>query len=102
MKFKSVFHPQVKLELHDSYLWYQSQSLGLGDRFLKEVKKSIALIQESPKIWPKHKNKFHKFVMNHFPYIIFYKVSKNIISIYAIAHTSREPGYWLSREYHNN
>lgn len=55
---KIVFHPQVKLELQDSYLWYQSQSLGLGDRFLDEVKRAFDVILESPKIRPKAKINF--------------------------------------------
>jgi len=83
---KIVFHPQVKLELQDSYHWYQSQSLGLGDRFLDEVKRAFDVILESPTIWPKYKNKFHKFVMNHFPFLIFYKVYQNRITIFAVAH----------------
>lgn len=38
-----------------------------------------------------------QFVMRRFPYVIFYEEFHATISIYAIAHAKRKPGYWLGR-----
>lgn len=36
-------------------------------------------------------------VMKKFPYILVYEVRDDAIEFVAIAHTKREPGYWLER-----
>ncbi len=36
--------------------------------------------------------------MERFPYILIYQVRSDTIEFVAIAHTSREPGYWLKRD----
>jgi hypothetical protein len=33
MSFSLEFHPEVKFEIKESYQWYESQCIGLGDIF---------------------------------------------------------------------
>lgn len=40
---------------------------------------------------------YRKFILNKYPYKIFYKNYPEIIVIVAIAHHKRKPNYWKSR-----
>lgn len=99
MSYSLAFHPQVKLEVHDSLLWYNEKSEGLGDSFLLELEQANHILQEAPTVWPKAKGKIYKYNLKRFPFIIYYKVTQNTVFVYAVAHASRRPGYWLSRRY---
>jgi toxin ParE1/3/4 len=35
--------------------------------------------------------------LKHFPYTLVYRVKGTVISVIAVAHQSREPGYWTGR-----
>lgn len=98
MTFSIRFHPDVKHEIRASYLWYESQSEGLGDCLLRELEDSFTLIQEAPHIWPKKREVFSRYVVQRFPFSIYYAVEDNTIIVYAVAHTSREPYYWDERK----
>jgi hypothetical protein len=36
-------------------------------------------------------------VLERFPFVIVYRVVGDTLQIEAVAHTSREPGYWIGR-----
>ena len=42
---------------------------------------------------PRHRRRF----MTRFPYILVYEVRAESIEFVAVAHTRRDPGYWLDR-----
>jgi len=74
------FHPEVKREIKESFDWYQEQSLGLGHEFTQELKEAIVSISSLPSAW------------------IIYKIIENReISVVAIMHNHRKPGYWHER-----
>ena len=57
----------------------------------------MRLIQASPERYPLQKNGARRFVMPRFPFIVHYVELPKTNLILAFAHTSRKPGYWLSR-----
>ena len=48
MNYPIDFHPDVKNEIRESYLWYESQGKDLGKSYLLELESAYRLIQESP------------------------------------------------------
>jgi toxin ParE1/3/4 len=98
MRFRIL--PSARLEMLDASDFYESKSEGLGARFLLDIDRSIALMQEAPKRWPQPIRGFHRVRLHDFPYGIFYKVLKTEIVVVAIADLRRRPGYWLRRWRH--
>lgn len=43
-------------------------------------------------------HRFRKAVLQRFPYVIFFRELSDVIQVGAVAHTAREPGYWLKRK----
>ena len=97
MTFPIKFHPDVKLEIREAYLWYESQSNGLGKNYIIELECAYQLIQESPTVWPKRKKTFYFYPIQTFPFSIYYTFEEEIIIVYAIAHNARKPFYWQER-----
>ncbi|MBF8275887.1 MAG: Plasmid stabilization protein [Candidatus Brocadiaceae bacterium] len=47
-----IFLPEVKQEMIEVSLYYQSQSPRLGVEFLSEVERAVKSIAASPNTWP--------------------------------------------------
>ena len=78
--------------------YYNDQLDDLGIDFIDEVEKSIKLIQKSPTRWAIIEENIHKYILQRFPFTIYYIDDVGEILILAIAHQSRKPGYWNNRK----
>jgi len=87
----------AKQELVDAEARYEAAQENLGFEFYEAIVLAIADIAQHPMRWPKEENDVRRFIVERFPYRIFYQVRKNEVVIVAIMHTSRGPGYWRGR-----
>jgi toxin ParE1/3/4 len=96
----TVLAPAAQAELDAAVDWYEARVEGLGLRFLLLVDQALREIQASPVTSPRWERdaRFRKFVMQRFPYHVFYRELADRIDVIAIAHGAREPGYWLKRK----
>ena len=91
-------HPLAEEELVDGALYYaKAASAELGDHFLDEIARSIALLRQYPKLGSIWRRGFRRMPIRRFPYSIVYYLSGDILRIVAIAHQRRKPGYWRGR-----
>lgn len=91
------FHPDAEVELIESALFYESRVGGPGYRFIREVEQPIRLLLNYPELGETHKGKFRHLVLEHFPYTLIYTVSAECLSVIAVAHQHKKPGYWHTR-----
>jgi len=93
-----LVHPQAKAELDGAIAWYESKVPGLGLDFLASIEQALQRIQQTPQAWPPHvDSRFRKYLVERFPYSIFYMERPNAIWIAALAHAKRRPDYWKRR-----
>ncbi len=88
---------EAELEILDAYLWYESNSTGLGKKFRAELSKQFQQIKNFPSLFPIHKRNeqfpIQKCVLKVFPFIIFYSNSEKSVDVIAVFHSSRKPKY---------
>lgn len=91
--------PPAREELSAAIEWYEAQSPGLGLEFLTFVDDAFEAIAHAPAGYPVWDNdeRVRRFVLDKFPYAIFYRERPHLIEVIAIAHTARKPGYWIER-----
>jgi plasmid stabilization system protein ParE len=94
---KLEFHPQAEMELIEEAAYYELQVSGLGERFEAEVRRATDLLLEHPEIGRPADLNIRKFVLNRFPFTLYYSVASDVLRIEVVAHQSRRPGYWQSR-----
>ena len=92
-----VFYREADSDLLAAMNYYNNQMDNLGLDFIDEVDKSIDLIQKSPTRWPIVEENFRKYILQKFPFIIYYVDDLEEIIILAIVHQSRKPGFWKNR-----
>ncbi len=78
---------------------YSEAHFDLGAEFIAEVEAKIRGIQADPARYRQVAPGIHRVPLLRFPYSLFYGYRQDIseIIIYALAHHSREPNYWMPR-----
>ncbi len=94
---KIKFHPDVAIDIKESFDWYQKQADGLGNDFLNELESAYQAVSELPNTWPKFQNNFRRFLLSKFPFSIIYRASNELVYVVAVMYNSRKPKYWLKR-----
>lgn len=84
-------------ELDGAVSHYNGESPGLGDAFLLEALAAIDRIRRFPDAWHPLGAEIRRCRLRRFPYGLIYTLDHDDVLILAIAHTSREPGYWRDR-----
>lgn len=93
----SEFHPAAEIEFAEAKNFYNSRVPGLGDEFYHLVEDGIRKISEAPTRFSLYHLQTRRFRTRRFPYLIVYREKETVIQIIAIAHGSRQLGYWADR-----
>ncbi len=91
------FHPEAKEDFRASIRWYRAQSTDASVEFRKTVSGAIREVAQSPQLWPKYLHGTRRFVIRRFPFSVIYLDDPDIVTIIAVAHGKRKPGYWKHR-----
>ena len=91
------FHPEALEEYDKAGHYYAQQKPGLDLRFIVCIEEAIGLILEDPYRWRPFDEDVRRCLTRIFPYGILYTVEADFVLIVAVAHCSREPGYWKHR-----
>jgi toxin ParE1/3/4 len=90
-------HPEALEEWKSAVAWYFERNERAALNYVAEVDQAIDLITASPHRWPKGLHGTRKFVLQRFPFAIFYRERETGIQVLALAHGHRRPGYWKAR-----
>lgn len=94
-----ILRIEAQEELDEAIAWYDKRQKGLGGEFLSAVDAAIDVLRAAPKAWPlwRSDRPYRRYVMPRFPFILFFTEEEGALHVIAIAHTSRNPGYWVGR-----
>jgi len=77
--------------------WYAAQSPRAAAEYLFELDAAFAAILEHPQRWPTHVEGTRRYLLKRFPFGVVYREAEGLVEFLAVAHASREPGYWRRR-----
>ncbi|MBL8197371.1 MAG: type II toxin-antitoxin system RelE/ParE family toxin [Chromatiales bacterium] len=91
------FHPHAQAEYEESVLYYESQQVRLGERFIGSIESAIESVLSAPEMWPELEAPVRRRLARVFPYAILYVPFPDHVLIVAVMHCHQEPGYWRAR-----
>lgn len=77
--------------------WYGERSAVAARAFLTELIAAVDQISQSPEIWPRYLAGTRRYVLPRFPFSLVYRLSNDVMTVLALAHHRRKPGYWIER-----
>lgn len=92
-------HPDAETELGDAAVYYATHANRMiALAFLAEYERVLDLLIENQQRGPHGESGLRIYHFDRFPYTVVYEEDRvNGPQIFAIAHQSREPGYWNDR-----
>jgi plasmid stabilization system protein ParE len=99
---KLRLHPDALVELGDAVTYLERERAGLGAALFAEITQRVAQASR----WPRSgaptagfaaQHDVRQFALTRFRYLVITAVVRDERVVVAIAHTSREPGYWRER-----
>ena len=92
------FHPEAWADLKEGKAFYRHRSPLAAVAFKQEIDIAISRIVEAPMRYQAGEHGTREFVLPwRFPYTVVYRLRENLIVIVAVAHHSKEAGYWHHR-----
>jgi len=93
MSFQIILSTTALKELEASVDWYNERQDGLGNRFIDAVDNRLALLSETPDIFPVKLSGYNEVMVEKFPYLIIYRIIKKEkkVRVLHIFHTRRNP-----------
>ena len=88
----------ARRELREAASYYESQRPGMRQEFLAEVDRAFEQMRRHPHAGTPIAGGLRRRVLRRFPYSVFYVIEGSVVTIYAVAHQSRRPGYWRVEE----
>ena len=93
VRFLSV----AEAELDEAIAYYEEKEIGLGLRFLSEIRNSVDRVLAYPDAWPRISEHCQRCRTKVFPYGLIFQIRNEEILIVAVASLHREPNYWKDR-----
>ena len=87
--------PRAERDIADAFLWYRERNPMAAESFRAEVFDLIDRIADVPLSWPViDEDGNRRRSLRRFPYAVIFEVRQDTITVMAIAHHRRKPGYW--------
>lgn len=94
----TTIHPDAEVELGDAAVFYaRNASALIAEAFLAEFERVCELLARHPRMAARNEFGLRSMGFERFPYVVIYDATDDGLRIFAVAHQSREPGYWSGR-----
>lgn len=95
---KHGFRPAARQELLEAVQWYLAEGgPSAAEKFESAVERAIKLLQFMPLLGKQDYPNARTWPLTRFPYTLVYRAGEGQFTVLAVAHQSREPGYWVGR-----
>ncbi|MDB5803191.1 MAG: parE2 [Betaproteobacteria bacterium] len=88
------FAPGAEEDLRDALLWYRERNQAAAQAFRAEVYAAIDRIASTSSHLAPDENNTRKRLLKRYPYSVIYRLEESHVTIVAVAHHRRRPGYW--------
>lgn len=91
------YRPAAIKELASAVAWYEARDQKVANEFRRLVRSKLREAAKSPHHWPLEPDGTRQILVANFPYALIVREIHRTLEVVAVAHTSREPGYWHDR-----
>jgi plasmid stabilization system protein ParE len=94
MAAELIIAPEAEQDIAEAYDWYQQRRVGLGEDFLTCVDACMQGICRMPEMYAVVHEKYRRALVRRFPFAVIYECTAEIVTVYSVFHTSRDPDKW--------
>jgi plasmid stabilization system protein ParE len=87
----------AELDVAAAQVWYETQRSGLGAEFQFEISNVVARLADNPLIYTAAYRDVRRAVVHRFPYLIWYRVLDDKVTVLACTHSRLNPAAAINR-----
>ncbi len=91
MKFEIRKLSRANIEVIEAYLYYESKSIGLGERFLQELEEEFVYVSQNLELYQRSHKNFRQAYLRLFPFAIIFAVESEFVIVYSVFNTHQDP-----------
>lgn len=96
------FHPEARTEFKEAVAWHERERAGFGALLIEAVTDKVGQAARFPRSGRPlsgfdEDHDVRQFAVQRFRYVVITALVAGGRKVIAVAHTSREPGYWRDR-----
>jgi toxin ParE1/3/4 len=93
---------EAEAEIETARQYLTERALRLGHRFLDDLEQTLDAVAERPERFSRVETlpddaPYRRALLSIFRYAVVFEILADEVLVVAVAHTSREPNYWLNR-----
>jgi plasmid stabilization system protein ParE len=92
-----IYAPRARINITDTFDWYETKQAGLGLKFLDALSVCEDSIKKTPTGFQNRYKETREALITPFPYLMVYKVEKDVIYILRVFPTRSNPSKKYSR-----
>jgi len=92
--FSVVLAPAAESDLEEAFHWYEGRDAAAANAFRIEAFEAIDQLAADPMRWRTDATGNRRRLLKRFPYSIWFEVRAETVTVLAVAHHRRQPGYW--------
>lgn len=91
MSYAVSVRRKAEKDISKALAWYEKQQAGLGSEFLIDFNDTVQLLETDPLIYQALYRDVRRALLHRFPYLVWYRVSGNSVSIIACTDARQNP-----------
>ena len=97
MAFAVTVRQLAEQDILEAQRWYDERRTNLGSEFRAAVDELLTSLGDTPLIYPAVYQGLRRAVLRRFPYLVYFAVSGDVVTVLACLHSSRDPRLLRSR-----
>ena len=98
-RYRVVVRPDARTEAREAYPYLRAANPQAAVDFQGRLDEAVADLAESAHSWPAVRGESRQRRLTQFPYVLVYRLRGDVVSIGAVMHLRRRPGYWEDRRF---
>jgi plasmid stabilization system protein ParE len=97
-RYQVEVHPEAEEDARSIYLWIYGDSPQSAEEFALVFESAIENLGDTAHTWDA-KRELKRFLINYYKVTLIYRIRGDVVTIGAVAHQRRTPGFWKSRSF---
>ena len=95
---KTQFGPAARQDVLDAAAWYLAEGgAPAAERLEDDLQRALRLLAAMPRLGRVHREAVRTWPLERFPSLLVYRPQGDVLTVVALAHQSRAPGWWHGR-----
>jgi len=93
MRYRLKISPTAFQETDDAYAYYEKQSVGLGESFLRSIENTYSKLSQNPQYYSyiQDDKNIRDIKIKTFPFVIIFQIVENTVLVLRVFNTNRNP-----------